>query len=239
MKTRETPIDTAMLRGDRSAGPDPTLMLDTRKVDIPLDHNPDAVIGEGPSSHAAKGAMMSIWTTWNAVKTAAEDRNTDLPALARVGQQAVERGLAAADKASAAIMSNLAALDREITSAIRPPVPDALSVEIRQYWRREGDEKLGALMSAIQSDTRTSSAVLSAPAYLSGLDDEQQENFRAVAVNAHAPERQADLEEAQRALAKVQAAAERVTQTLGPKITLWSNPEPTAMRQLRSLADAR
>ncbi len=62
---------------------------------------------------------------------------------------------------------------------------------------------------------------------------------RAPAVSAHCPERQADLDEARWALQKVEAAAERVTKTLAPKITLWANPEPTALRQLRSIADGR
>ena len=75
-----------------------------------------------------------------------------------------------------------------------------------------------------------------APAYLSGLDDEQRALVRRSAVAAHCPEQQADLNEAVRARAKVQSAVERVTQTLAPKIQIWTNPEPTALRELQRIA---
>ncbi len=42
-----------------------------------------------------------------------------------------------------------------------------------------------------------------------------------------------------KALGKVQAAAERVSGTLAPKINLWANPEPTALRQLRAIAGGK
>ena len=243
----EIPIDEAMRQGDRRAAPDPTLLLDTRQVEVPIDHNPDAVIGEGPSAHAAKAAMVSIWATWNAVKAAAEDPATDLSTLARVSQQAVERGLASADRAVDTITAQIEALEQQIDSAIMPPQTDPFAGEIRNHWKSEltnrsrvgnqDSSPLGALMSAVKTDTRTASAVLSAPPYLSGLNDEQYSMLRKTAVDAHCPERQADLDEARRALGKVQNAADRVTKTLAPNITLWVNPEPTALRQLRVIAN--
>ncbi len=244
MDDTKAPIDQAMRAGARP-GPNPTLKLDTRRVEVPIDHNPDAVIGEGPSATAAKGAMLSIWTTWNAVKNAADDPATDLPALARVSRQAVERGLASADRAADTITSQIEHIEGEIRQAVQPPISDALAGEIRAHWRatlttrgREQDSGgLGTLIKAAGQDTRTASAVLTGPAYLSGLTDDQHALVRTAAVKAHAPEREADLEEARKALGKVQAAAARVTKTLGPKIVLWSNPEPTALRQLRSIAD--
>ena len=233
----ETPIDEAMRRGDRRAAPDPSLRLDTRVVEMPIDHTPDAVIGEGPSAQAAKGAMVSIWTTWNAVKAAAEDEGTDLPTLARVSQQAVERGLASADRASETITAQIGTLEQEVEAAIKPRQPDPLASEIRQHWKDELRAcDLGRLMEAVRIDARTASAVLSAPSYLSGLDDERFTLIRKAAVDGHCPEKQADLEEARRALDKLQAASHRMVSTLAPKINLWANPEPTSLRQLRVIA---
>lgn len=243
----ETPIDDALRAGDRRGAPDANLRLDTRVVEVPIDHNPDSVIGEGPAAQQAKSAMVSIWQTWNAVKAAAEDPDTPLDTLARVAAQAVERGLAQADRAAGAITDNINALEASIEADVCPRQPDMLAAEIRSYWRTEVGErdgrtnngKLDVMMRAVKGDKRTSAAILAAPPYLSGLDNDAHALVRQTAVNQWAAERHADLEEARKALGKVQAASERVSATLAPKITLWANPEPTKLRQLRTIAEGR
>ena len=243
----ETPIDEAMKRGSRRGAPDPSLQLDLRQVEVPIDHNPDTIIGEGPSTTHAKNAMMSIWGTWNAVKMAAEDPDTPLPTLARVSQQAVERGLAQADRAAGLITESIRSLEASIEEDVCPRQPDMIAAEIRSYWRTEVSDrqgktnrgKLDGMMQAVRADKRTSAAILAAPPYLSGLDDDAHALVRQTAVQHWAAERQADLEEAERALQKVTAAASRVSETLAPKIHQWANPEPTKLRQLRQIAEGR
>lgn len=243
----ETPIDEAMKRGSRKSAPDPSLQMNLRTVDVPIDHNPDTIIGEGVSATHAKNAMMSVWGTWNAVKMAAEDPDTPLPTLARVSQQAVERGLAQCDRAVGLISESIKSLESSIEEDVCPRQPDMLAAEIRSYWRtavsgKDGKlnkGKLSGMMQAVAEDKRTSSAILSAPPYLSGLDDKAHALIRQTAVNHWAAERQADLEEAQRAHDKVAAAARRVTELLAPKIAQWANPEPTKLRQLRQIAEGQ
>ena len=242
--SRETPIDEALARGDRSGAPDPAAraLRDARKVDAPVDHNPGTITGETPAAHAARNAMSELWTVWQSIQTAAADSAVGLPDLARLGQRALERGLAACDRATDTITRQCEAMEREITEAVQPPVEPALASDIRRYWRdRLGGkaDRLGELHTAVKADTRTSSAVLGAPAYLSGLGEEQAGVVHISAVQAHAPGTAADLEEARRALERVQSASTRATDILAPKIRLWANPEPTSLGKLRVLADGR
>ena len=235
-----SPIDRAISarnRPGRQPHPDPALMADTRRVDMPIDHNPEAVVGEGPSANAARHAMASIWTAWGAIKTAAEDPDTNLATLGTLSQRALEKGLVSADRAIATIEKQIVGIEKSVETAIRPPITDALAAEIRSHWQKASanPKSLPDLMTAVRTDPRTSSALLSAPPYLSGLKD--HDTVRKTAVLAHAPEQKAALDEATKALRKITAARDRSMSVLGSRIAVWKDPQPTALRQLREIAD--
>ncbi len=237
-----SPIDRAIAsrnRPGRSPHPEPGMMTDTRRVEMPIDHSPDNIKDDGQSARLAKDAMTSIWNAWGAIKTAAEDPGTNLATLGNLSQRALERGLASADRAIASIEGQIAGIEKQITAAVQPHVSDTLAAEIRSHWQRAAADpkSLQDLMSAVRIDPRTSSAVLGAPPYLSGLKD--HEMVRQNAVLAHAPEQQASLDEARKALTKVTAARDRSMQSLGPRIASWKDPQPTALRQLREIANGK
>lgn len=240
MSIQPSPIDQAIAarnRPGRRPHPDPDKLVNTRRVEMPIDHAPENVIGDGPSARLARDAMTSIWSAWGAIRAAAEDPATDLATLSKLAQRALEKGLTAADRAIASIEGQISGIEKSIEATIRPPVSDTLAAEIRSHWRASG-AKPTEVAKAVSADVRTASAVLGAPSYLSGLDDKKIALVRQNAVAAHASEDQAALEEAQRALGRLTAARDRSTSALAPRIALWRDPQPTAMRQLREIADA-
>lgn len=203
-----------------------------RTITVPIDHHPSAVRGEGPSANVARAAMTAIHTAWGHISRAAEDQSVDLPRLARATQGAMERALSEADKASAAIGKMVASLESQIVAATQPKVDPALAGEIRGYWRTVGWEK--GLIPAVQADARTASAILSAPAYLSGLNAERLELARQAATKAHAEEQSAALEEARRAQERVERAATRMIEVVVPRIRQWTEPENESLTALEA-----
>ena len=126
-------------------------------------------------------------------------------------------------------------LEGEITTAIQPRIEPGLAAEVRAYWRERG--WTNGLPEAVRGDVRTASAILSAPSYLSGLDDKQRDVIRQAAVQAHAPAQQAALEEAGRALDKVVRASGRMIEIVAPRIRDWSQPESANLTALEALGN--
>jgi hypothetical protein len=143
----------------------------------------------------------------------------------------MKRALSSADKSINNIASHMASLDRDIDRAIMPRVSEVtLATEIRAFWRAKSN--IGDLTKAVASDARTASAVLSAPDYLSGLDDKSREVVRTAAVNAHAAEHQAQLKEAGNALRRLTAAASCMNEVVEPKVVAWRQEPNPALKAL-------
>jgi len=130
----------------------------------------------------------------------------------------MEKALQVADEADKRIGEQVRHLEQTIHDATQPRVEPALAQDIRSYWRERGQSGLSA---AVVADVRTASAVLSAPPYLSGLDDRVLEAINATAVRAHAPDA---LEEARAAHAKVRGTGARMMEVVAPRIRVWSAP---------------
>ncbi len=231
------PVDRDL--GDRPRGSPsrPPIQSDTRTIEIPIDHHPDAVRGDGPAARAARGALTEIHGAWTRIRDAAADPAVPAPRLAAAAQAAMERALTAADRAAAAIESQADEARRRIVEATRPRVESTLAADIRAFWREKGWDK--GLVAAVQRDVRAASAVLTAPPYLSGLDDGMLEVVQKAAVSAHAAGHQADLQEATAALGKTRAAAERLTQTLAPRLAVWRGAENQDVKALEEYGRAR
>lgn len=88
--------------------------------------------------------------------------------------------------------------------------------EVRAYWREKG--WASGMVEAMREDVRTASAILSAPGYLSGLDAERMATMRRLAVDAHAREAQAALDEALAARRKVETASGRMIELVAPRL---------------------
>lgn len=208
--------------------------MSNREITVPIDHHPGMVRGDGPSANAARAAMAALHDAWGHISRAAADRSVDLPRLARAAQGAMERALTEADKATAAINKHVTNLETAIVAATQPRQDPALATEIRGYWRSVGWDK--GLIPAVEADARTASAVLSAPAYLSGLDAKKHELVRLAAKKAHAPEQSAALEEALLARERVETASTRMIEIVAPRIRQWIAPENESLTALEATA---
>src|SRR5690606_16568302 len=148
------------------------------------------------------------------------DHTIDPPRLAKAAQSAMERALTAADRATSAIDGRVRELEAAITAAVQPRVDPTLAAEVRAYWREKG--WASGMVEAMREDVRTASAILSAPGYLSGLDSERMATMRRLAVDAHAREAQAALDEAVAARRKVETASGRMIELVTPRLREWS-----------------
>lgn len=206
-----------------------------RAISVPIDHHPGMVRGEGPSANAARTAMTALHEAWGHISRAAADESVELPRLARAAQAAMERALTEADKATTAISKQVAHLETAIVAATQPRQDPTLAMEIRSHWRATGWQK--GLIPAVQADARTASAILSAPAYLSGLDAEKHGLVRLAATKAHAPEQSAALEEALLARERVETASTRIIEVVVPRIREWTTPENESLTALETTAN--
>jgi hypothetical protein len=75
------------------------------------------------------------------------------------------------DDAAANLKTIIASIETELTAPVESKASSSLSAEIRSYVAKLPDgERMSFVVKAIKdSDTRTASAILGAPAYLSGL----------------------------------------------------------------------
>lgn len=80
-------------------------------------------------------------------------------------------------------------------------------------------------------DAATMSAVLSAPAYLSGLTDKNQAVLRLVAAAAVAPDMVAQRGETADALARVERATDHFMQTIASKLRDWRDEDAKIIQE--------
>jgi len=210
-------------------------MARDRTIEVPIDYDPRTIIGDGASAQSARGAMNALHGAWAKIRDAAADESVDLPRLAKAAQGAMERALTASDAALERIGAQVRQLETEVANLTQPRVDPTLAAEMRAYWRERG--WTNGLPQAVAADPRTSSAVLSAPPYLSGLDDKGREVVRLAAVKAHADKQQAALEEATRAREKVEKASGRMIAIVVPRIRDWARPDNANLTALEAMGN--
>lgn len=230
--TEKAPIDAA-LAAPRGRPARPPRRESNRNIVVPIDHHPGTVRGEGPSAQSARAAMTAMHDAWTRIAEAAGDHTIDPPRLAKAAQSAMERALTAADRATSAIDGRVRDLEAAITAAVQPRVDPTLAAEVRAYWREKG--WASGMVEALRADARTASAILSAPGYLSGLDAERMATMRRLAVDAHAREHQAALDEALHARRKVETASGRMIELVAPRLREWAEPDSEHLTRLEAL----
>ena len=143
--------------------------------------------------------------------------------LAAAAQPFAERALNSAWRALTTLTKQRDHLDVEIESALTKSSPQA--GEVRAYWR--GQTKPIAALSKLfrDADLTTISAVLTAPAYLSGLDDKQQGLLRVMAAEAVAPDKVRQRAETADAARRVERAMTHFTETIAASLRDWSDED--------------
>jgi hypothetical protein len=210
-------------------------MAHDRKIEVPIDYDPRTITGDGPSAQTARGAMNALHGAWVKIRDAAADQSVDLPRLAKAAQGAMERALTASDAAQERIVAQVRQLETEIVNLTQPRVDATLAAEMRAYWREKG--WTNGLPQAVAADPRTASAILSAPPYLSGLDDKTRDVIRLSAINAHAADKQAALDEAKRAHDRVVKASARMIEVVVPRLRDWSRPDNANLAALETMGN--
>ena len=231
-----SPLDRAIsARNAAKAARDPRGLVDTRRIEVPVDARPETVRGDPPGLSAAREALAAIHGTWSTSQTAAADPDTDTVELASLSTRAVETALRHADQAIGALDNVIAATRSQIDRAVTPPVEPTLAAEIRAHFKADPNRAL----DAVRTDLRAASAILSAPPYLSGLDDQRFKAVRDIAVKTHAAESVATLEAAEAAHARVTRQAQNMSGQLSERIRVWQKGKTASLKELRELVGGR
>jgi len=204
-----------------------------RPFEIPIDAHPGIIKGNSPLLEPARRAQTAIWDVWNKVKSAQHEVD-DKKRLAQVAQKAVEHSLRVADTSYKHLHQSRQALAEQIDAAVRPKAPDAMGVEIRSHMKA-GKKAFAEMAERIQKgDRRTVAAVLTAPAYLSGLDDKQYDTLLGMAEKTFCPDEVATLGQIDKATSRLERSVDQMGETLAPRIRQWQGNDDKALEDLQN-----
>ena len=231
-----SPLDQTLMGRTRAKQPYPDAKIvrqqQLRAVKpLTLDFMPGSVRGDGPAARNAIATLSELSVTWATISEAAKD--SDMAKLAPAARRAYD-GLAAKLRTTqATIDTQIAHYASQIEERVAPRVDAALAAEIRTHLR---DKDIMTVTKAAESDPRVSSALLSAPAFLTGLKPDQLALVRKSATKAHAPEQAALMDEAIAAGQRIAAAADHIVTGLGSKVVAWEveAKEPDALKALNT-----
>lgn len=194
------------------------------KLKIPslaIDNHPDTVQSESVHLNAARGALKNIWDQWKKLQEA-EAVTTDKKRLARAAAAVVGNAEKTAETALKALQGSYDSLEAKLVAEVTPTKMDYAASEIRAYWKSQRHPFTGLSSLVKSGDRRTLAAVLTAPAYLSGLKDDQHQTLLGLARETWFPEETRTLKDIDHAGGRVMILANTVKNTLTPLIKEWS-----------------
>ena len=194
------------------------------RLDIPPDHHPGTLRGDGPGAVLGREALTGIYEAYGKINDTA-GRVTDKARLASAAQPFAERAVQRAGRAVTTLTAQVEHLDGEIATALRPPVEPGLAAQIRGHWAGGGKALTGLRRAIADGDATTASAVLNAPAYLSGLTDKEQGVLRTIAAERFAPMQVARRAETFAALERVERATNHFMETIAGNLREWKDAE--------------
>lgn len=195
------------------------------RFDIPPDWHTGTIRGEGPGAQTGRAALETIYEAASKINDVARQVQ-DTGRLAQAAQPYAERALATAGRQASTLEAQVRHLDSEIASTLKAPVAPDIAAQVRAHWAARSQQALTGIRAAIeQGDTATISAVLHAPAYLSGLTDEQQVLLRTMAAAKLAPDHVAQRDEAEAALGQVHNAIGSFTKTMAGRLRQWRDTD--------------
>lgn len=194
------------------------------RLDIPPDHHPAVIKGESPGANSGRAALQHLYEAYGKINDTAR-RVSDKGRLAAASQPFAERALNSVSWALTTLDQERDHLDKEIEQALTPAKNSPQAGEVRTFWR--GQPKSIAELTKLfrAKDMTTISAVLSAPAYLSGLDEKQQGLLRVVAAEAVAPDKVQQRAEAADAAQRVEHAMNHFMQTIAASLREWRDKD--------------
>lgn len=165
--------------------------------------------------------------------------------LAAASEAALMRATLTIDRRYAELTSYLEKLQQSVAEAIDDKyrkTPEGLSIaaSVRDHVKGLGDKKLQFVFDAVRNnDKRTVSAVLSAPAYLSGLKDKNLETLRDMAARQWAPVDHAQFGAVEKILEYIRNAGNALTARIVKTKQLANTPKARANAKLGELAGGK
>ena len=194
------------------------------KLKIPalaIDNHPDMVVNEAIALNPARYALRQVWDQWAKLRDA-EVVATDSKRLARAATAVVGHTWKVADEALKNLDSFRKDLEAKVSNGVAPKTPDAAAAEIRAHFKNQRHPSTALSSLVKQNDRRTLAAILTAPAYLSGLNDDQHKTLLGLARETWFPEEVRTLKDIDHAGSRVMIVADTVKKTLTPLIAAWS-----------------
>lgn len=197
------------------------------RLDIPPDHHPGVIVGSGPGASIGREALKNLYEAYGKINDTAA-RVGDKNSLASAAQPFAERAIRNASNSIARMRKQVEHLDEQITSTLRKP--SAQAAEVRAFWLAASSQSarssFGELRKVIESgDLITASAIFEAPAYLSGLDEEQHSLLRKLAELRFSPELVNQRNETDEALVRVERATNRFMKSTADRLREWRDDD--------------
>ena len=234
-KANLSPLDQTLMNRSRAKQPYPDAKIvreqQLRAVKpLPADYAPAAIRGDGPGARLAMDALIHLSVTWTNISDAAKD--SDMTKLAPAARRSYDAAAAKLRATQATIDAQIAHYTTQINERIAQRIDAALASEIRGFLR---GQDMWTITKAAKEDSRVSSALLTAPAVLTGLKEDEISRVRKVATEAHAPEQAALMKETIAAGNRIAKAQDFIVTGLGSKIVAWEieAKEPDALKALR------
>lgn len=206
--------------------------MTTIRIDIPPDHHPETLKGESHGTQAGKSALTHIYEAYGKINDAAKSVQ-DKGRLATRAQPFAEAAIRKADDSLVVLRGQQKHLKSEIDGLVKPSLPAQLAAEIRSYWASQKDTATKAMQLIKAGDINTTAAILTGPAYLSGLDDEMQATLFDIATDTFASVQKQALNETDAALAKVERALDHFSQTMAGNIREWRDKDHQHLETLQ------
>ena len=122
-------------------------------------------------------------------------------------------------------------MDGEIASAITAQKNSTQAAEVRAHWRGHKSPilELGKIFQT--GEILTISAVLSAPAYLSGLSEKHQDQLREIAAMTLVPEKVNARKETDAAIQHVGRATDNFARTMADNLNEWRDRDAELIQE--------
>ena len=201
------------------------------RTDYPLDYHPDAIVGDTLGSSTGRRALSYLIDAHERIVSVAGQVH-DKTRLATKAQSVAEAAIGRADSDLGRLRTLQKHLEDELEAAVvKPQMPNERS-DIRAYWRGQQHAAKDLHQIIAAGDVATMSAVLSGPAYLSGLKDEEQALLRDRAMRAVAPEQHRHLGETRTAIERLDRALGNFTKSMAENIRSWRNDDNELLERL-------
>ena len=198
---------------------------------LPIDAHPDIIVNESIALNPARHAAREIWSTWAKLQEA-EPVVTDRRKFASAAKGVLDRISKTAIDAIARLEASQKDIERKIQEGVCPRTPDAAAGEIRNHWKGQRHPWVKLAEAIRQGDKRTAAAVLSAPGYLSGLDEAQHASLMTVARETFFKDDCALLADLDRAARRLVVTIAETDGILKPIIKEAEDPEAKALASL-------